>query len=829
MAEKIRVLCADDEPALLEIEKIFLEQSGELSVDVVLSAPEALNNLNKKNYDVIVSDYLMPEIDGIEFLKRVRAVDKTIPFIFFTGRSREEVVIEALNNGANFYLHKEGEAGILYKELLSIIRQSVQMKRTLITLAEKEQRYHDLQNANDLIQSVAPDGHFFFVNKKWLDTLGYEEQDLPNLTIFDIIAKESLQHCMETFQRVMSGENVGIIDAVFSARDGKKVYVEGIADCKMVDGQPQYTRGLFKDVTNRKKTEIELLKKNDELRASEENLRKIFLNSAIGMTLASPDLRFLLVNPAWVSMMGYTEEEFKKMSFKDITHPDDLPFDIEGIKALGSGSIPVYSTEKRYVKKDGSTLWASLNVTTIRNPDGTLRHYLAQIDDITPRKQAEELVRESENKFATVFASSPVALTLVSAIDGTFVDVNDAFLKNTGYSRNEVIGKTSEALGIFADNDEYKRLVTSLRNQRIVHDFEISCRIKTGEIRSCLFSSSIILIRGKPHIYSTVQDITERKITESAFQTMVRSMVGTTGLNSLQKISENVSSWLGAECVMVGEIQPDRQTVKVLSMLLDGKAVTDFSYTLKGSPCENVAEKGFCQFPDNVIQIFPVSKSLVLLNIRGYMGTPLRNSAGEVIGILCALFRSPIKPSPAVQEIMNIIAVKAAAEIERKRAEEVLRESEERFRAIIHSMQFGVIIIDAQTHTILDANKKALEMIGGTSDIVTGSVCHRFICPAESGKCPVTDLKQTVDSSERILLTRQGKKIPIIKSVISTILRGKEVLIESFVDIAERKQVEDALKKAKRNSVTYSTGQMTRLCYTHSLQMGHRAFSSTRT
>jgi PAS domain S-box-containing protein len=135
---------------------------------------------------------------------------------------------------------------------------------------------------------------------------------------------------------------------------------------------------------------------------------------------------------------------------------------------------------------------------------------------------------------------------------------------------------------------------------------------------------------------------------------------------------------------------------------------------------------------------------------------------------------------------------------DRKRAEEALRESEERFRTIIHSMQFGIVIIDAQTHTILDANVKALEMIGGSRDIVSGSVCHRFICPAESGRCPVTDLKQTVDSSERVLLTLQGEKIPILKSVITTTLGGKEVLIESFVDITDRKHAEEALRESER-------------------------------
>ena len=134
---------------------------------------------------------------------------------------------------------------------------------------------------------------------------------------------------------------------------------------------------------------------------------------------------------------------------------------------------------------------------------------------------------------------------------------------------------------------------------------------------------------------------------------------------------------------------------------------------------------------------------------------------------------------------------------EPKHVEEALRESEERFRTIIHSMQFGIVIIDAQTHTILDANDKALEMIGGGTDVIVGSVCHHFICPAESGRCPVTDLGQTVDSSERVLLTLRKEKIPILKSVITTTLGGKKVLIESFIDITERKRAEKVLRESE--------------------------------
>jgi PAS domain S-box-containing protein len=137
------------------------------------------------------------------------------------------------------------------------------------------------------------------------------------------------------------------------------------------------------------------------------------------------------------------------------------------------------------------------------------------------------------------------------------------------------------------------------------------------------------------------------------------------------------------------------------------------------------------------------------------------------------------------------------AEQERKEAEDALRESEERFRTILHSMQFGIIVIDAHTHTILDANQKSLDMMGGTKETVLGSVCHRFICPAELGRCPITDLAQTIDSSERILITTRGEKIPILKSVVPTILGGKKVLIESFIDIAARKRAEEALRESE--------------------------------
>jgi CheY-like chemotaxis protein len=117
MTEKIRVLYVDDEQNLLDLCKVFLERSGDLIVTTSTGASEAIRILELTKFDAIVSDYQMPEMDGIEFLKIVRARGDKTPFIIFTGKGREEVVIEALNAGADFYIQKGGEPKSQFAEL----------------------------------------------------------------------------------------------------------------------------------------------------------------------------------------------------------------------------------------------------------------------------------------------------------------------------------------------------------------------------------------------------------------------------------------------------------------------------------------------------------------------------------------------------------------------------------------------------------------------------------------------------------------------------------------------------------------------------------------
>jgi len=139
-----RILVIDDEPVLLELNRIYLEESGDLGVETTSSPLHGLDMLSKASYDAIVADYRMPEMDGIALLKEVRRRGITIPFIVFSGCDREEVVIEALNSGADFYLQKNGNPSAQFAELRNTILQAVR----------RGQAEAEAQRAGDLYRST---------------------------------------------------------------------------------------------------------------------------------------------------------------------------------------------------------------------------------------------------------------------------------------------------------------------------------------------------------------------------------------------------------------------------------------------------------------------------------------------------------------------------------------------------------------------------------------------------------------------------------------------------------------------------------------------------
>jgi len=1079
----ISVLYVDDEPDLLELARLFLERSGEFHIATSISAQDALASPALRSYEAIISDYQMPGMDGIAFLKAVRKQFGDIPFILFTGKGREEVVIEAINNGADFYVQKGGDPKAQFAELAHKVRQAVRRKRAEITLAKQEQYHLDLQNASDLIMNVTPDGHFLFVNKKWLDTLGYQKDDLDTLKIFDIIHDESLERFKEHVSCVLSGENAGIIDVVFQASDGSRVYAEGLATGNTLNGKPQYIRGTFKDVTERKKLEAALAENRDYL-------QQIYASAREGVVIIDAETHKIIdLNPAAARMIGAARDQIVnnvchqyictaepcRCPITDLHQNVDnaehmlltadgktvdiikhvVPFNFRGKECLLETfidnterkkaadelrsayekvaaakdelrkSFDLLSQKKQALRESTGTLRAvveqsnegiviidltgkilyanrraadivesatdldaagGINVLDVVSPDtresaiqdlrrvvqgndpvsmnckivtlanrekwlecicGKLSYkgspaMLLSFRDVTERMQAEKKLRDSEYKFSTVFESNPVPLTLVSAIDGVFIDVNDAFLRSAGYARAEVIGKTVEELGLFVDSDEFARFVSTLRKKHSVQGMELQCRSKAGEIRTCRFSSSTILIDDRPHILSTIEDITEQKraqeairesgeryrlilknasegilvneltprgpgrfidanesacrilgmtheelqgvslidldtpemqkrapeliqellqtkrvvfqtgyvakdnrekildvttslfdlngrptmltvvrditwirAAESALNALVAGMVGTTGTESLDRITESISTWLGADCVMIGEITPDPECVRVLSMLLDGEKIPEYSYPLKGTPCEDAAKNGFCNHPDSAAWLFPENRDLCVSDIRGYAGTVLHNPEGRAVGLLCIFSRDPLDLPPSAREIINIIAAKAAAEIGRLHALSALSESEEKYRNLVEN-SIDAVLFTAPDGTIFSVNPEACRIFGMTEEELLGAGRDGIVDLSDPRLRPALEERARTGQFRGELRFRRKGGATFPAEISSALFADRNGCIRVTMivrDVTERVAAAEALRQSEEMLALVMDGVPTLLSY----------------
>ena len=274
------LLVEDDDHDALAFQRAFDKSDVDCEIVRRVRAEEAVALLKASPSDfcIVFSDYGLPDMSGVELFDALRSAGITIPVVVITGSGSEGTAVKALKAGVDDYVIKgPGDATlallpVVLKEVLRKRVEQLACERAENALRRSEARYRDLvESTSDLVQSVAPDGSFLFVNSAWRHTLGYDEGEARRLSILEVVHSDCRSEYEETFRRVLSSVRVRHIKSVFVTKDGSPIAVEGSSSCRF-QGGPVATRDIFRDVTASRKAEQKIA---SLARFPEENLSPV--------------------------------------------------------------------------------------------------------------------------------------------------------------------------------------------------------------------------------------------------------------------------------------------------------------------------------------------------------------------------------------------------------------------------------------------------------------------------------------------------------------------------------------------------------------------------
>jgi len=642
--KRLHILHVDDDASFLEVSKEILSSESNFEVDTAESAEEAGRKMNSTSYDAIVSDYQMPNKNGLEFLKELRAQKIEIPFILLTGKGREEIAITALNLGADGYVNKQGNTETVYGELTHYIRQAVEKKQ----------------------------------------------------------AKSALS-------------------------------------------------------------------------LSREQLEALIINAPIGVSVSySVDKFFENPNAAFCKMLGYTKDELRKLTFKEITHPKDLPEIISKVEDLKSGKIPIFTLEQRYIKKDGSMIYGRINASTVRDEDGKTCLFTVELEDITERKRTEQDLKESEEMYKTVFEQAEQADSYLLVLEvpatgfPTIYDANASALQAHGYTREELIGKPIT----FLDDDSepiLSRVGKLLSGEKL--NFTAKHRRKDGSVFDAEVTLKKVKIGSKIFFVSIERDITERKKMEDAIR-QDREM--------LEALTENLG-------VGFGIISKDYRVLWVNRFIknnvgdVEGKqcfsSLNTLDHICPDCGVRKVFEQGIERDSHEYSQIGVNGKPYYVELIA----TPLKDRDGNV--------------TAALEFVVDIA--------EKKQREKDLMESREEFKALFNSNPQAALYSD-ENFCIINTNPKFTEVFGYTLEEIRGKNQIDVLVPEK--------LKQEMDNNiEKSWMhavsfqtrrkRKDGSTLQVFISLAPVLVGEKRIgTVTVYTDMTEQVAAEEKIEAALKQS-----------------------------
>ncbi|HTY15468.1 MAG TPA: PAS domain S-box protein [Methanoregulaceae archaeon] len=545
----ISVLLVDDDPSLLEITGIYLKKNKNISVDTSSSAREALEKMKDRSYDVIVSDYDMPEMNGIEFLKILRSSGDQTPFILFTGKGQEQVASDAINNGASFYLIRAGDPKSEFLSLSHKIKRAVEQRRAEIELKNSEERLRlILDSLPSGVMIIDAETHNVIgINPAALRMMGHTEKEIIGKPCFRVICPNEEGACPITDL----DETMDSIERTLVTKNGmKKPVIKSVARITLNE-RPVLVES-FIDLTEQKKIEKALHESREKYRMLVEEIHDmIWLVDAKG--------KFKYVSPRSVSLLGLRPEEMightpsEFISFEDGKKVRDI------FEESLVDHREIHLVETHMHHKDGRTLVIESSAVPYFSKDGKLLGFRGVSRDITAIKKGEEVIA----LLAAIVTSSDDAI-ISEGLNHTITTWNKGAERIFGYFADEIIG--TPALRLVPDNgvqalDEVMERVMKGEYQQHFDAFRLKKDGSEVEV-----SLSLSPIRDSQNeivgIATIARDLTRQRETEKA----LISYIAETAMrlkNPVEMIADRLSDvrdQIGAGDVSEEEIRLQLQT-----------------------------------------------------------------------------------------------------------------------------------------------------------------------------------------------------------------------------------------------------------------------------
>jgi PAS domain S-box-containing protein len=513
-------------------------------------------------------------------------------------------------------------------------------------------------------------GRIVDCNEQFARIIGYSVAELRGMELADLTVAEDRD-------RVMAHVRDGcesIIEYGMLRKDGTQVIVE-VQSKTIGSGNHPVHYSAVRDITARKLAE-------DALKQSEEQYRRLINTLIEGFCILDVvrngndepvDYHFREFNPAFAQQTGVKIVPGDGVS----TLPPDVATVWEGICRK-----TVVTAEPMRFQCEAAALNRWYDVSGLRFWTGNRLQIAVRVNDITESRRAETLLRESEARFRNIFDHAATGIAITD-IQGRFVQSNAAYCTITGYSPTEL--KTIK-VSTLVHPDDREPSMKSIRGllEGEFASFETENRYVRKDASIVWVHKHVSLLqneRGQPtHLVALVTDSSGRKQTEETLRFLAQCGTSGSGESFFQELARYLAEAFDMHFVCIDRLHDALLSAQTLAVFHNGHFEDNVCYTLRDTPCGDVVGQQICCFPQNVRELFPKDEVLQDLQAESYLGVTLWSTLGQPIGLIAVIGRQPLTNTRRAESLLQVVAVRAAHELERQQADEKLRESEERMQ-----------------------------------------------------------------------------------------------------------------------------------------------------